>query len=167
MTSLASASRKPEGEKKVNTTTYIPTFETTIPFPAICKRTFFALFIVAQLLFVASVTNAQPYQVINTQNSVVGGDLSKTVTTVQEGNNSLDRFKMTKVVKPLATEGIKAAILLMPPLGSGFQNYEATANGDYNNSFVAFYARRNFVVFGYSQRVNDLTAGSCESGAID
>lgn len=152
----------------MNTITYTPTLETTTTlFPAICKRAFFPLLIVAQLLFVASITNAQPYQVINTQNSVVGGDLSKTVTTVQEGNNSLDRFKMTKVVKPLPTEAIKAAILLMPPLGSGFQNYEVSANGDYNNSFVAFYARRNFVVFGYSQRVNDLTAGSCETGVID
>jgi pimeloyl-ACP methyl ester carboxylesterase len=118
-------------------------------------------------LFVASITNAQPFQVISTQNSVVGGDLSKTVTTIQEGNNSLDRFKMTKVLKPVPNDAIKAAILLVPPLGSGFQNYEASDNGDYNNSFVAFFARRNFVVFGYSQRVNDLTAGSCESGAID
>ena len=151
------------------TTFHNPTLETTTTslLPVICKRTFFALFIVAQLLLVSSITNAQPYQVISTQNSVVGGDLNKTVTVVQEGNNSLDRFKMSKVVKSVAPEGIKAAILLMPPLGSGFQNYEATDTGDYNNSFVAFFARRNFVVFGYSQRVNDLTAGSCESGAID
>ncbi len=27
-----------------------------------------------------------------TQNSVAGGDLNKTVTTIQEGNNSLDAF---------------------------------------------------------------------------
>jgi len=126
-----------------------------------------SLFLSWQLLFVASITNAQSYQTISTENSVVGGDLNKTVTTIQEGNNSLDRFKMTKVVKPLPAESIKGVILLMPPLGSGFQNYEASGNGDYNNSFVAFYARRNFVVFGYSQRVNDLTAGSCESGVID
>ena len=153
----------------MNTTAFNnPTLETTTSLlPAICKRTLFALFIVAQLLFVASITNAQPFHVISTQNSVVGGDLSKTVTTIQEGNNSLDRFKMTKVLKPVPNEAIKAAILLVPPLGSGFQNYEASDNGDYNNSFVAFFARRNFVVFGYSQRVNDLTAGSCESGAID
>jgi pimeloyl-ACP methyl ester carboxylesterase len=118
-------------------------------------------------LFVSSITNAQPYQIVNTQNSVVGGDLNKTVTTIQEGNNTLDRFKMSKVTKALPAEAVKAVILLVPPLGSGFQNYEASDTGDYNDSFVAFYARRNFVVFGYSQRVNDLTAGSCESGAID
>ncbi|HTG85956.1 MAG TPA: hypothetical protein VL907_02935 [Pyrinomonadaceae bacterium] len=154
----------------MHTTTFNnPIVETTTTtlLSAMCKRTLFALFILAQLLFVSAVTKAQPYQIVSTQNSVVGGDLNKTVTKVQEGNNTLDRFTMSKVVKPLPNEAIKAVILLMPPLGSGFQNYEVGENGDYNNSFVAFFARRNFVVFGYSQRVNDLTAGSCESGAID
>ena len=131
------------------------------------KRTLYALFIAVQLLYLASVANAQPYQVINTQNSVVGGDLNRTVTTIREGNNSLDRFFMKKVVKPVSGEALKGAILLLPPLGSGFQNYEASENGDYNNSFAAFFARRNFVVVGYSPRVQDVAAGSCESGAID
>lgn len=154
----------------MNTTTFNTStleFPTTNLLPAICKRTFFALLIVAQLLIVASITNAQPYQTISTQNSVVGGDLNKTVTTIQEGNNSLDRFTMTKVVKPVSGEAVKAAILLLPPLGSGFPNYEASENGDYNNSFAAFFARRNFLIVGYSPRVQGLTAGSCESGAID
>jgi pimeloyl-ACP methyl ester carboxylesterase len=133
----------------------------------IIKRSIFALFFATQLLLINIVAQAQPYQIINTQNSVVGGDLSKTVTTVQEGNNSLDRFLMTEVSKPLPSEAIRGVILLMPPLGSGFQNYEVGENGDYNNSFVAFFARRNFAVFGYSPRVHGLTAGSCESGAID
>lgn len=133
----------------------------------ITKRALYAVFVAVQLLLVASIANAQPYQITNTQNSVVGGDLNRTVTTVQEGNNSLDRFFMSKVVKPVPGQALKGAILLLPPLGSGFQNYEASDNGDYNNSFVAFFARRNFVVFGYSPRVQDLTAGSCESGAIN
>ena len=135
--------------------------------PAICKRTRFALLIVAQLLVIASIAGAQPYNPITTQNSVVGGDLNKTVTTIQEGNISLDRFTMTKVVKQLPDQPLKGVILLLPPLGSGFQNYEVGENGDYNNSFVAFFARRNFVVFGYSPRWQGLTAGSCESGAVD
>jgi pimeloyl-ACP methyl ester carboxylesterase len=134
---------------------------------AICTRTRFALFIVAQLLFVASIANAQPYQIINTQNSVVGGDLNKTVTTIREGNNPLDQFTMSKVVKQLPDQPLKGVILLLPPLGSGFQNYEVGENGDYNNSFVAFFAKRNWVILGYSTRVHGLTAGSCESGAID
>ena len=132
------------------------------------KPLLFTFFLATQLLLTAGVSQAQPYQVINTQSSVVGDDLSRTATTIQSGANSLDRFTMTKVVKAgLPDEPIKGAVLLLPPLGSGFQNYEATENGDYNNSFVAFFARRNFVVYGYSPRQNGLVAGSCESGAVD
>lgn len=131
------------------------------------KRTFFALLLLAQLLLVSVVSQAQPYQVVNTENSVVAGDLNKTVTTVQEGNNPLDRFFITKVVKPTPNEPLKAVMLLLPPLGSGFQNYEVGENGDYNKSFVAHFARRNIAVVGYSPRVQGLTAGSCESGIID
>ncbi len=131
------------------------------------KYIFLILFIATQLLLAAN-SQAQPYQTISTQNSVVGDDLSRTVTTIQSGTNALDRFQMTEVRKAgPPTEGLKGVIFLLPPLGSSFQNYEATANGDYNDSFVAFFARRNFVVFGYSPRQQGLTAGSCESGAID
>ena len=143
------------------------TFQPTTLLRAISKRTRFALLIVAQLLFVASITNAQPYSTITTQNSVVGGDLNKTVTTIQEGPIALNRFTMTKVVKQLPDQPLKAVVLMLPPLGSGFQSYEVGENGDYNNSFVAFFARRNFVIFGYSPRWQGLTAGQCESGAID
>ena len=131
------------------------------------KPILFALFIATQLLLAAN-SQAQPYQTINTQNSIVADDLSRTVTTIQSGNNSLNRFQMTEVKKAgPPPEGLKGVILLLPPLGSGFQNYEATETGDYNDSFVAFFARRNFVVVGYSPRQQGLTAGSCESGAID
>lgn len=131
------------------------------------KYIFFSLFIATQLLLAAS-SQAQPYQTISTQNSVVGDDLSRTVTTIQSGTNALNRFQMTEVRKAgPPEEALKGVILLLPPLGSGFQNYEASENGDYNNSFVAFFARRNFVVMGYSPRQQGLTAGSCESGVID
>ena len=132
------------------------------------RATFLVLFIATQILLAAGISQAQPYQTINTQNSIVGGDLSRTVTTIQSGNVPLNRFFMTRVVKAgVPNQGLQGVILLLPPLGSGFQNYEASENGDYNNSFVAFFARRNFAVVGYSPRQQDLTAGSCESGAID
>jgi len=132
------------------------------------KQIFLALFIATQIVLAASVTHAQPYQIINTQESIVGDNLSRTVTTVQSGANPLNRFLMTQVKKAgPPDEAIKGVILLLPPLGSGFQNYEATENGDYNDSFVAFFARRNFIVVGYSPRQHSLTAGSCESGVID
>lgn len=132
------------------------------------KRTFFTLLIVTQILVAATASQAQPYQTISTQNSIVGGDLSRTETTIQSGNNQLDRFRMVEVTKVgLPQEGLQGVILLVPPLASGFHNYEASETGDYNNSFAAFFARRNFAVLGFSPRQHGLTAGSCESGAID
>lgn len=132
------------------------------------KRTFFALLITTQILLAASAIQAQPYQTISTQNSIVGGDLNRTETTVQSGAHQLDRFRMVEVVKAgLPNEALQGVVFLVPPLGSGFHNYEATDNGDYNNSFAAFFARRNFAVMGFSPRQHGLTAGSCESGATD
>lgn len=132
------------------------------------RPTFYTVLIITQILLAAAVSQAQPYQTISTQNSVVGGDLSRTETTIQSGNNQLDRFRMVEVTKAgLPNEPFQGVVLLVPPLGSGFHNYEASDNGDYNNSFIAFFARRNFAIVGFSPRQHGLTAGSCESGAID
>ena len=132
------------------------------------KRTFFTLLIVTQILLAASASQAQPYQTTAVQNSIVGDNLSRTETTIQSGNNQLDRFRMIEVSKAgVPNEALQGVVLLVPPLASGFHNYEASDNGDYNNSFAAFFARRNFAVVGFSPRQHGLTAGSCESGAID
>lgn len=132
------------------------------------KQILFALLTSTHILLAANISQAQPYQTISTQNSIVGGDLSRTVTTVQSGNNTLDRFLITSVKKgDVPNNALKGVVFLLPPLGSGFQNYEASDNGDYNNSFAAFFARRNFAIVGYSPRQHSLTAGSCESGMID
>lgn len=132
------------------------------------KTILFALFIATQILMTAASSHAQPYQTISTQNSMVGDNLSRTVTTIQSGNNPLNRFLMTKVTKAgPPDEALKGVILLLPPLGSGFQNYEVTDNGDYNDSFVAFFARRNIAVVGYTPRQHAFTAGNCESGTVD
>ncbi|HEV2799243.1 MAG TPA: hypothetical protein VGW12_02035 [Pyrinomonadaceae bacterium] len=119
------------------------------------------------LLLCARATHAETYQIVGTESSTVAGDLTRTVTTVQVGSNPLDRFLITRVVKNVPSGAIKGTLLLLPPLGSGFHNYEVGDGGDYNNSFAGFFARRNFDVWGYSQRVQGLTAGSCESGAVD
>lgn len=132
------------------------------------KRTLFALLVTTQILLIASSSHAQTYTTTNSETTIVAGDLSRTVTTIQSGPNPLNRFFMTTVKKAAPpNEALQGVVLLLPPLGSGFQNYEAAENNDYNNSFVAFFARRNFAVVGYSPRQQGLTAGSCESGVID
>jgi pimeloyl-ACP methyl ester carboxylesterase len=130
------------------------------------KRIFLSLSILA-LLFSAGVTHAQSFQIISTQTSNVSNNLSKTVTTVQVGSNPLNRFLMIRVRKNIPDHALKGTILLLPPLGSGFQNYEVGDNGDYKNSFAGFFAHRNYDIWGYSQRVQGLAAGSCESNAVD
>lgn len=131
------------------------------------KQAVLAFFTLCLLLFTAQASHAQTYQIINTESFPVGNNLTKTVTTVQFGNHPLNRFLMTRVVKNVPAATLKGTLLLLPPLGSGFQNYEVSASGDYHDSFVAYFASRNFDVWGYSQRVQGIPAGACESGALD
>lgn len=119
------------------------------------------------LLSCARLTQAQTYQIVGAETSTVAGNLTKTVTTVQVGGNPLDRFLITRVSKNVPARALKGTLLMLPPLGSGFQNYEVGDGGDYDKSFAGFFARRNFDVWGYSQRVQGLAAGTCESGAAD
>ena len=99
--------------------------------------------------------------------SNVADNVTRTVMTVQVGSNPLNRFLMTRVHKSIPDDALKGTILLLPPLGSGFQNYEVGDGGDYDKSFAGFFAKRNYDVWGYSQRTQGLTAGSCESNVID
>jgi pimeloyl-ACP methyl ester carboxylesterase len=118
-------------------------------------------------LFLAGTAQAQSYQIISTQNSNAANNVTRTVTTVQVGSNPLNRFLMTRVRKNIPNHALKGTILLLPPLGSGFQNYEVGDGGNYDNSLAGFFAQRNYDVWGYSQRVQGLTAGTCESGAVN
>jgi len=63
------------------------------------KRTLFALLVTTQILLAASRSHAQTYTTINSQITIVGDDLSRTVTTIQNGPNPLNRFFMTTVKK--------------------------------------------------------------------
>lgn len=132
------------------------------------KPTLFTLLVAAHILFAASISQAQPYQTISVENSIVAGDLSRTVTTIQSGDITLNRFQMTTVKKAdVPNNALQGVVFLLPPLGSGFQHYEVGENGDYNNSFAAFFARRNVAIVGFTPRQYSLIAGSCESAATD
>ncbi|HEX6183485.1 MAG TPA: alpha/beta hydrolase [Pyrinomonadaceae bacterium] len=122
--------------------------------------------VILALLTCARLTYAQPYQIVGTETTNVAVGLEKTVTTVQVGANPLDRFLVSRVRKAQG-QAHRGTLLLLPPLGSGFQNYEVGDGGDYDKSFAGFFAQRGFDVWGYSQRVQGLTAGQCESGAVD
>ncbi len=124
-----------------------------------------ALVLISTLL--AGAASAQPYQIVHSETSAVTNSLTRTVSTVQTGGNPLNRFFMHRVTKNAPESAFRGAILLLPPLGSGFQNYEVSEDNNYNDSFVGFFANRGFDVWGYSQRVQGIVAGSCESGGVD
>jgi pimeloyl-ACP methyl ester carboxylesterase len=124
-----------------------------------------ALVLISTLL--AGAASAQPYQIVHSETSAVANNLTRTVSTVRAGGNQLNRFFMHRVTKNTPEPAFRGAILLLPPLGSGFQNYEVSEDNNYDNSFAGFFANRGFDVWGYSQRVQGITAGSCESGSID
>jgi len=88
------------------------------------KRIFPHLCILALLFCAGGITHAQTYQIISTVNSTIENNVIKSVTTVQVGNNPLNRFLMTRVRRNIPNGDLKGTILLLPPLGSGFQNYE-------------------------------------------
>jgi len=105
------------------------------------------------------------YQVISSVEESIGG-LVRTVEIVQAGPNPIDRFEVVHVrhPEPSATRG---SILLAPGLGTGFQLYENSDTRYYRDSFAGFFATRGFDVWGFSQRVQGLPAGTCESGGAD
>jgi pimeloyl-ACP methyl ester carboxylesterase len=109
-----------------------------------------------------------PYHVIAVDTHVVGS-LVRTVETVQAGPNPIDRFEVYHVRRAGCDHdgGEDRAILLAPPLGTGFQFYETSDGPRYADSFVGFYASHDFDVWGYSQRVQGLAAGTCEGGQAD
>lgn len=115
----------------------------------------------------SALVQAQDYQIVSTSSSTVANNVTRTVTVVQVGSNPLNRFVMTRVRKDVPDQALKGTVLLLPPLASGFQNYEVGDDGDYDRSFAGFLARRDYDIWGYSQRVQGLAAGSCESNAVD
>src|SRR3954469_25348291 len=98
------------------------------------KLTLRAILLLA-LLSCARFTYAQTYQIVGTQTSTVANNLTKTVMTVQAGTNPLAPFLVTRVIKKNG-QGHQGTLLLLPPLGSGFQIYEVGDGGDYAKSFA-------------------------------
>ncbi len=116
-------------------------------------------------LVAAQVTFQTDYQVISSVEERHRG-LVRTVEIVQAGPNPIDRFEVVHVRHP-GRNATRGAILLTPGLGTGFQVYENSDTPYYKDSFAGFLATRGFDVWGVSQRVQGLAAGTCESGAAD
>ncbi len=120
-------------------------------------------------LAVAPPTAAHPgdYRIVGAETTVVAHDLERTVTTVQSGHDPLDRFQMIHLSGGEPAWATRGTVFLLPPISSGFENYEVGEDGDYGRSFAAFFAKRGYDVWGVTQRTVGLVGGTCESGAVD
>lgn len=107
------------------------------------------------------------YDIIEVEQTIVGQNLERTVATVQVGDDPVNRFPMFRVRRAGHAHQSRGAILLVPPVSAGFENYEATHTGAYDDSFAAYFAKLGYDVWGLSQRTASLQAGECESGAQD
>lgn len=131
---------------------------------------------VAVLAAVALVALALPggavagsdYSIVQQTSRDLPGDLVRTETIVQAGSDPLARFAVTRVSRS-GPAPLDRPLLLMPPLGNGFEFYEVPtrAGGAYTTSFAGFLATQGYDVWGYSPRTRDIAAGTCESGAAD
>ena len=131
------------------------------------RHALFGLALAVSLVLAApSPAAADEHHVIDTQVTRVG-QFVRTDWTVQAGSDPLNRFHVYRVAKDVPPEALRAALVLLPPLGNGFNFFEVDENGDYSRSFVAFFAERNVEVWGYAPRTTGLVAGACESGAVD
>lgn len=106
------------------------------------------------------------HRITNIEVTQIDG-LRRRTMTVRAGPSPIDRFLLHRVSLPVPNHALRGVILLLPPVSSGFQNYEVGEGGDYLSSFVGYFASRGYDVWGYSQRVQGLAAGTCESGAAD
>lgn len=108
------------------------------------------------------------YQVVQSTTSHPTKKLVRTESTVQVGDDPINRFQVVRVRKKgVPAHAMKGTLLLLPAISNGFPNYEVTADGNYKRSFAAFFARKGYDVWGVSLRTEGLAAGACESGAVD
>lgn len=110
---------------------------------------------------------AETYQIVDVQDVALTGELVRTDWTVQVGDEPVNHFQMHRLRKTIPTNGLRGALLLVPPLSNPFAFYEADEQGVYDRSFAAFYAHKNWEVWGYSFRGFQLRSGQCESGVVD
>lgn len=122
------------------------------------SATFASILLVVATLAVELPMQAQGRHVVATSEEARGA-LLRSVLRVQDGDNPLDSFTVTRLRRP-GTSPL-GVLMLLPPAGNNFGFYEWDESGDYQRGFAAFFARRGVEVWGYSPRESALSAGQC------
>lgn len=109
----------------------------------------------------------EDYQVIDVQERSVGA-FTVSEALVQVGREPVNRFVMHRWIRTHAQpRRIHGVLLLQSGLGGNFRLFELDDDPSLKDSMAAFFARRNFAVYGYSPRASLIPAGACESGQVD
>jgi len=126
------------------------------------ERAFACLCLIGALGAGAGEAAASNYQVISETNTLIDiplGKLQLTETVVQDGPETINRFKMHRLRRLILPR--RGVLLLLPSLGNNFSMYLVHESGDLRNSFAAVYARAGIEVWGYTPRSSLLKAGDC------
>lgn len=110
---------------------------------------------------------ASDYQVVDQSTELIDlpiGKLKLTETIVQDGQDVINQFTMTRLRRPGPPP--KGILLLLPSLGNNFGMYMFDEGGDISRSFAAVFARIGYDVWGYSPRTTGIASGEC-GGALD
>jgi hypothetical protein len=103
---------------------------------------------------------SEPYQIIDVQESVIGR-FTVTETTVQVGDEPVNRFIMHRWARTnLRQQRVRGVLLMQSGLGGNFRLFELDDDPSKRDAFTSFFARRNFVVYGYSPRATLIPAGA-------
>ncbi len=97
---------------------------------------------------------------------LVSGDLRRTQTVVQNGDNPLNRFIVERVHRSSLLAPLERPIILLPALGDTNAEYtvgDASGGSDFANSTAAHLANDGADVFLYSGREALLAPGACAS----
>jgi hypothetical protein len=109
------------------------------------------------------------YDIVSIDVSKPEPTLSRTEYVVQAGNDSLNRFSITRVAqrRNTARKARSRPVVLLSPFLLPGAFYEISETGHYADSLAGRLASDHYDVWLVDQRRSDLAPGSCESGAFD
>lgn len=128
------------------------------------SRVLFSYLGAASLLLSASASQAAPFTVISSSQTIVDG-LKRIQMVVQNGSNELNRFKVERVLPTgVDPEDLEHSLILLPALGTDANMYTIgndPGGNDFQNSIAARFAKKGNDVYLYSPRESTLAPNAC------
>jgi pimeloyl-ACP methyl ester carboxylesterase len=93
-------------------------------------------------------------------------ELRRTVTSVQVGQDPLDRFDIVRVRRRALSRWSDPPVMLIAPFAFPAEFWEIST-GDYEDGFAQRLALAGYDVWLVDSRVSNVAPGGCESGSVD